>query len=202
MTRAKSTETTLEFREKLRREMLARRAAIDAPTRALQHSGLGANLSRLIDQLAPRTIGFCWPWQGEFDARDIIAQWLAQDRSRTAALPVIEALAAPMKFFSWTPQSPMRDGRFGIPVPEAGQAVIPDLFILPVVAADQAGFRLGYGGGYFDRTLAALVPRPTAVGVGFDFQVVDTIFPQPWDEPLDWLVTESASLPLRRNPLS
>ena len=183
-----------EFRETLRHEMLRWREDLDAAQLQVLSASLAPRLAALLGHLQPRVIGFCWPWRGEFDAHGLIAQWLAEDARRAAALPVIEAVAAPMRFRAWTPGAPLVSGRFGIQVPAGGEWLHPDLFLMPVVAVDRAGFRLGYGGGYFDRTLAALDPRPLAVGVGFDAQVVDSIAPQPWDERLDWVITESVSI--------
>ncbi len=194
MTPAESRETALEFRQKLREQMLSRRQVISAENLANWSRDLNRHLADLLDHLAPSTIGFCWPWRGEFDARDIIIRWLADDASRRAALPVIEAEAAPMRFRAWGPDADMTTGRFGIHIPAAGEWLHPDLFLMPVVAVDAAGYRLGYGGGYFDRTLSAMNPRAIAIGVGFAFQQVDTIAPQAWDEPLDWVVTEAGAI--------
>ena len=182
-----------EFRDNLRREMLARRSVVTPDEMARLSQTLTPVLSSLLDTLTAHTVGFCWPWRGEFDVRDALSAWLSQDSSRQAALPVITEVAAPMRFRAWRPGSALMEGRLGIPVPVAGDWLQPDLFLLPVVAVDAAGYRLGYGGGYFDRTLAALNPRPVAVGVGFEWQVVDTIAPQAWDERLDWVVTEAGA---------
>lgn len=188
-------QQTSATRDQLRRDMLARRAALTPEQLDTLSAELSHHLTELLMRLAPRAIGFCWPWRGEFDARDTVTQWLAAGPARRAALPVITTPAAPMQFRAWQPHSVLEEGAFGIPVPRDGAWVVPDLFLMPVVAVDEAGFRLGYGGGYFDRTLAALTPRPLAVGVGFDFQRVASIAPQPWDEPLDWVVTERGASP-------
>jgi len=79
----------------------------------------------------------------------------------------------------------------GIPVPRTERCVIPDVLLLPLVACDPNGYRLGYGGGYFDRTLAENVPRPLAIGVGFELAIVPNIYPEPHDIPLDIIVTEA-----------
>lgn len=84
--------------------------------------------------------------------------------------------------------------RFGIPVPAYGDFVVPDVLLLPLNAFDDAGYRLGYGGGYFDRTLASIVPRPLAIGVGFTIGRVASIAPQPHDQRLDLIVTEDGVL--------
>ncbi len=80
--------------------------------------------------------------------------------------------------------------RHGIPIPDTAASETPDVLLLPLVAYDAAGYRLGYGGGYFDRTLAGCVTRPLTIGVGFALGAVATIRPQPHDIPPDWIVTE------------
>lgn len=182
-----------KMREEMRLKMRTLRESLTASEMADLSSKLAGHLSALLDHLAPSTAGFCWPWRGEFDARDLMAQWLAAAPGRRAALPVIEQEAAPMRFRQWSPGAAMTSGRFGIAIPAEGDWLAPDIFLMPVLAVDRAGFRLGYGGGYFDRTLAALKPRPLAVGVGFGFQEVDSILPQTWDERLDWVVTENGA---------
>ena len=106
-------------------------------------------------------------------------------------MPVVVAPNAPMNFRTWTPSSAMDSDRHGMPIPASGQTVVPDIVLLPLVAFDPQGFRLGYGGGYFDRTLAVLVPRPLTIGVGFELARVANIRPQAHDLPLDAVVTEA-----------
>jgi len=84
----------------------------------------------------------------------------------------------------------MRDDAYGIPVPEPLVPCVPDLMLVPLNAFDAGGFRVGYGGGYFDRTLAALEPEPVTVGVGFELGREESIRPQDHDRPLGWIVTE------------
>jgi len=109
------------------------------------------------------------------------------------ALPVVVAEGQPLAFREWTPETPLAPDRYGIPTPTAGEWLTPDLILLPLNGFDAAGFRLGYGGGYFDRTLAALAPRPLAVGVGFEINRVDSIRPEAHDQRLDWIVTENGA---------
>ena len=85
----------------------------------------------------------------------------------------------------------MEEDRHGIPTPAIGDFVQPQALLIPLAAFDAAGFRLGYGGGYFDRTLAGLQPRPLAIGVGFELCRVASIHPEPHDERLDAVVTEA-----------
>ena len=93
----------------------------------------------------------------------------------------------------WTNETALEPDRYGIPTPVAGDFVLPDLILLPLNGFDAAGYRLGYGGGYFDRTLAALSPRPLAVGVGFEINRLDSIRPENHDQRLDWIVSEAGS---------
>lgn len=177
------------YRAALRREKVAARRALDAGTHAALSARIEAHLTRLLLPLSPRTLAFCAPVRGEFDARPLAN--LLITRGWNAAMPVVETVDAPMAFRLWAPASAMDIDRYGIPIPANGDATVPDTMLLPLVAFDPQGFRLGYGGGYFDRTLAALVPRPFAIGVGFDLARVTDIRPQPHDMRLDAVVTES-----------
>lgn len=179
------------FRAALRQKMLAARAAMAAlepATHADLSARIDAHLANFLAARPPAAIGFCTPVQGEFDARPLIARLIAQGWQ--AAMPVVHHVDAPMLFHPWTPGTPMSTDRYGIPVPANSPGPTPHILLLPLVAFDTAGYRLGYGGGYFDRTLAAIVPRPLAIGVGFELSRVPSICPQAHDQVLDFLVTE------------
>jgi 5-formyltetrahydrofolate cyclo-ligase len=105
---------------------------------------------------------------------------------------VITHKNAPVEFWPWTPGMSMRRGFWNIPVPAVGEPVQPDALIIPLVGFDAACFRLGYGGGYYDRTLAALAPLPVRVGIGFADAALATIHPQPHDIPMSVIVTDRA----------
>jgi len=179
-------------RAALRREKLAARMALDEKTRAELSARIEAHLAALLTPLPPQTLAFCAPVRGEFDARLLASRLIQQGWH--AAMPVVTALAAPMRFHAWTPASAMSTDRHGIPIPADDEEVVPDIVLLPLVAFDAQGFRLGYGGGYFDRTLAAMVPRPQAIGVGFELGRVPDIQPQAHDVRLDAIVTEAGVL--------
>ena len=147
------------LRAALRREKLAARLALDAAAHATLSAGLDRHLAALLLPLAPQTLAFCAPVRGEFDARPLASRLI--ERGWHAAMPVVTAVDAPMHFHAWTPASVMGADRYGIPIPADGAVVIPDIVLLPLLAFDAQGFRLGYGGGYFDRTLAAMAPRST-----------------------------------------
>ncbi|MCK9284157.1 MAG: 5-formyltetrahydrofolate cyclo-ligase [Rhodocyclaceae bacterium] len=175
-------------RSALRRRCLAAREGMPENERALAAVRLAGHLSALLRARPPGTLGFCWPIRGEFDARPLVAELLRA--GWRACLPSLPAPAAAMVFHRWTPGAAMQPGRYDIPVPAEAAACVPDTLLLPLVAFDAAGYRLGYGGGYFDRTLAALVPRPLTIGVGFELARVDSTLPQAHDIPADVIVTE------------
>lgn len=188
----KDISDSAAFRTALRQEKLAARHALDAPRHAALSARLEAHLRAGLTARAPACLAFCAPIDNEFDARPLAAELIAQGWH--AAMPVVVAVDAPMIFRAWTPDAAMTADRYGIPIPSSGEEVTPDIVLLPLVAFDAAGFRLGYGGGYFDRTLAALKPRPLAIGVGFELARTASIRPQPHDLPLDLLVTEAGAM--------
>lgn len=183
---------SLTPRAALRREKLAARMALDEQTRAALSARIEAHLAALLLPLVPQILAICAPVRGEFDARPLASRLI--DQGWRVAMPVVTAVAAPMVFHAWTPTSAMRSDRYGIPIPADGAALIPDIVLLPLLAFDAQGFRLGYGGGYFDRTLAAMVPRPQAIGVGFELGRVADIRPEAHDIRLDAVVTEAGVL--------
>jgi len=109
------------------------------------------------------------------------------------ALPVVVIRAAPLVFRPWTPDCRMVQGFWKIPVPAEGPDVVPDILLAPLLGWDDAGYRLGYGGGYFDRTLAAFSLRPLVIGVGLAAARLPTIFPAPHDIAMDAIVTEAGT---------
>jgi len=176
------------WRTRLRAELVARRLAADPEYRSKWNAAIDAHLERLLTDVAGKIVAFCWPYQAEYDARSLILRLLA--RGARAALPVVVAPRQPMIFREWTPLTQMRPAVYDIPVPVDSPQVTPDIVLLAVAGFDDAGYRLGYGGGFFDRTLAAIAPQPMTIGVGFELARVPTIYPQPHDIPLDYIVTE------------
>ncbi|MGH7292668.1 MAG: 5-formyltetrahydrofolate cyclo-ligase, partial [Myxococcota bacterium] len=135
-------------------------------------------------------LGFCWPIRGEFDARHAMRHW--RERGAVTALPVVVAADAPLVFRAWRPGMALARGVMDIPYPAAGAPVVPDAAVVPVNGFDAGAYRLGYGGGFFDRTLAHLERRVVTIGVGPADAQLATIGPQPHDIPMDFIVTETA----------
>ncbi len=158
-----------------------------------EHEALSARIvaHALATLPKPRVAAFCWPIKHEPDVRPLLANWRSADVR--AALPVVVAESEALRFREWSPDSRLEADRYGIPTPSAGEWLTPDLILLPLNGFDGAGYRLGYGGGYFDRTLAALSPRPLAVGVGFEINRVASIRPEAHDQRLDWIITENGA---------
>lgn len=157
--------------------------------RARWEADIMRHLDGLIDRLAPHTLAFCWPFRAEPDLRVWIEHWLAADTARVAALPVIVAQHAPLIFRRWQPGMELTPDRHGIPFPPHGESVAPDVVLIPLNAFDAHGYRLGYGSGYFDRTLEAV--ETIAVGVGFELGREADVLPLAHDRPMGWLVTEA-----------
>ncbi|MCX8086088.1 MAG: 5-formyltetrahydrofolate cyclo-ligase [Rhodocyclaceae bacterium] len=177
-----------DLRSRLRAEKIAARLSLPEAARQAASERILAELDALLATFPPATIGFCWPIRAEVDCRPLITSLLA--RGWQAVMPTVIAPAAPMEFRPWSSDAPMTLDPFGIPVPATPPAAPPEVLLVPLVAFDAAGFRLGYGGGFFDRTLAACTPRPFSIGVGFELARVATIAPGPHDVPLDAIVTE------------
>ena len=177
------------WRKQRRDELIARRTALSTAQRDDWSAAISAHIESGFALLSGMTIGCCWPFKGEFDARFAIRKF--RERGAIAALPAVIAKDGPLQFRKWWPGAPMTAGVYGIPVPDGTELVVPDAAIVPMNGFDEQGYRLGYGGGYFDRTLAALAPQPLAIGVSFEFARLLTIFPQPHDKAMDFVVTEA-----------
>lgn len=145
----------------------------------------------LLREVAPpqgSVVGFYWPMKGEFDPRPVIEHWRAA--GCVAALPVVVRKLEPLEYRGWWPDVETRPGVFNLPEPQS-RVVVPDIVLMPPVGFDAKCYRLGYGAGYFDRTLAALAKPVLKVGVGREVGRIETIHPQPHDIPMDLVITEA-----------
>lgn len=175
------------WRKAERERLIAARLALPMSERE-QHAQL---IARDLDNLVPRTPGtivsLYWPFRGEPDLRPWMSDACAA--GLRTALPVVVAKAQPLVFREWTPGARLERGVWNIPYPADGALVAPTVVIAPLVGFDPACYRLGYGGGFFDRTLAGMTVKPLIIGVGHPVQKIATIFPQPHDIPMSWIVT-------------
>ncbi len=225
-------QTILPEKQALRTRLLPlRRAALDSGPAVT--AAIATGVRAWLDAQDCRCVAFYWPLAGEPDLRATIIAWLAQDGRRRAALPLVVRAATPLRFVSWDADTPMRVGKYGIAVPDHADLsathpdlpdlalstrsgdVIPDALLIPCVGFDTRGYRLGYGGGFYDRTLAALhgtadladldaqgavaapnagshsARRPATLGIALDCTLVPALPTDVFDLPLDAIQTES-----------
>jgi len=180
-----------------RERLIALRQALPATERRGWADRIEAELRGLLAE-RPGILGVYWPFRAEFDPRPLI-DW-AVAAGRMVALPVVVDKKGPLEYRAWRPGEPLVDGVWNIPVPEKRDIVTPAIVLAPLVGFDGGCYRLGYGGGYFDRTLAALSPRAFAIGIGFEGQLLETIYPQSFDVPMDLIVTEAGIRERSTNP--
>jgi 5-formyltetrahydrofolate cyclo-ligase len=178
----------MAWRKQLRDELLARRQSVPADQLHAWRIAIDRHLLYGFPGLAKGVVAFCWPIKNEYDARHLLLQLRRQ--GATAALPVVVAPRTPLLFREWHPGVELAVGKLDIPYPKASAEVVPDTVLLPMNGFDAQGYRLGYGGGFFDRTLASLARKPLVIGVSLELAAIDTIHPQPWDIPVDYVVTE------------
>jgi 5-formyltetrahydrofolate cyclo-ligase len=180
-----------DWRKAERRRLVAARLAMADAARAAASAAIEATLAQRFAPGAFPILAGYWPIQGEWDPLPYLMRVI--DAGGAVALPVAKRPAAPLEFRLWTPGAPMTAGLWDIPHPAEGAVVAPSALLIPLVGFDGAGHRLGNGGGYYDRTLAALSPRPHAIGVGFELGRLGSFAPQPHDQPMDVIVTEAGA---------
>ncbi len=181
-------EEVRHWRKLVRDDLIQQRTAISADERRDRGERACTRLAQAVDLKTYDVLGFCWPIRGEFDVRGIAKQHLLAGGQ--VALPVVVQKSAAVEFWRWHPGMPMQTGIWNIPIPKVRDVLKLDAVIVPLVGFDESGFRLGYGGGYFDRTLAAAAPRPYAIGLGYANSALHTIFPQSHDIAMNLIVTE------------
>jgi 5-formyltetrahydrofolate cyclo-ligase len=181
----------IDDKRTLRSAMLAWRSGLEEAERRAAADGLMATLRRERPIEMPAVVSGFWPIKEEIDIRPLLIE--LSNEGCQLALPVMQGKGLPLIFRAWRPGDRLEAGVFGTLQPSARREVIePDALIVPLLACDEEGWRLGYGGGFYDRTLAGLRARKsvTAVGVGFDDQLVPEVPHGPSDQRLDWLLTD------------
>lgn len=176
-----------QWRREERQRLIALRLARPAEERRDIAAQVAAELDRLVDPAA--LVSLYWPFRGELDLRGWMRAHVA--RGGRIALPVVVAKGAPLVFREWQPGCRMTHGVWKIPIPAEGPEVVPEVVIAPLVGHDPACFRLGYGGGFFDRTLAGFAEKPLTIGVGDGSGAIASIYPQAHDIPMDVILTEA-----------
>ena len=172
----------------VRKEAFAnRKIAHQAVDNAVANSNLQSALSALSDV---QVFAAYMPIQTEISPIETM-QWLVE-QGKTVCVPVIIGKDQALEFHKWTPSTEMIKGAFGAAIPKEGQPIVPDVVITPLVAFDAAGYRLGYGGGFYDRSFEGLIAQGPVIAVGFAYagQMLPSVPIEPTDHRLDIMVTE------------
>ena len=188
-----SNESKAAQKKALRKALLEQR--LNLPDR-LQRAELLQRVMRIW--LVGRTdvvIGAYWPIKGEFDPLPALhrkedGELIDQPQPRRIGLPVVNREHKTMTFHAWYPGCPMEEDAYGIPKPKDTELIVPTLLFVPCVGYSAGGYRLGYGGGFYDRMLGSLDPKPVTVGLGFGTDFVDDFEPEPHDMPLDAILND------------
>jgi 5-formyltetrahydrofolate cyclo-ligase len=186
----------MQWRKAERARLIAARLALAPATLEAWRHSIDTVLERAFPGLAGKTLALCWPIKNEYDARHLASR--LRHRGARTALPVVVAPRTPLVFREWHPGVKLAEGALGIPYPADSAALAPEVVLLPMNGWDMQGYRLGYGGGFFDRTLATMAAKPIVIGVSYEMARIETIHPQAWDIPVDYLATERGLY--RRDP--
>ena len=178
-----------EWRKSERKRLIDQRMTLRAEERAALTERIAERLEALIGDPAGLVVSAYWPFRGEPDLKPLLAR--LREQGAITALPVVVQKAHPLEFRAWKSGDKLDRGVWNIPIPAQGEVVIPDVAIAPVVGFDRQCYRLGYGGGFFDRTMASLGGKPRLYGVCYADQEIPTIRPQTHDVPMLAVCTES-----------
>ena len=174
------------WRNAMRESLIRARISIGKIKRKQCLHEIQSSISEILSDITPGIIGFYWPIKGEFDLRNLVTNLL--DLGWQAALPVVVEKGAPLEFRLWRPDMKLVPGVWNIPMPQEPDIVTPSALIIPLVGVDQENYRLGYGGGYYDRTLASLDNMTLTIGIGLESCRLETIYPQWHDIAMDKIV--------------
>ena len=189
-----SDASKVAAKKALRKDLLAQR--LNLPDR-LQRADMLQQVMRiwLVGRL-DTVIGAYWPIKGEFDPLPALHRWkedgelIDQPQPRRIGLPVVNKEHKTMTFHAWYPGCPMEEDAYGIPKPKDTEIITPTLLFAPCVGYGPGGYRLGYGGGFYDRMLATLEPKPFTVGLGYGVGFVPDFEAEPHDMPLDAILND------------
>ncbi|MCX4189671.1 5-formyltetrahydrofolate cyclo-ligase [Methylophaga sp. OBS3] len=178
----------VDWRNQQRRHLINKRQILTPSQRDDVEQKIQSQLLDFLLPLPAGIISFYIPIKGEINCQPLIEALLA--KGWQAALPKIIAKDTALEFRLWQPDCVMAPETWRIPVPQNTELAVPNVLLIPLVGFDQYGHRLGNGGGFYDRSLAAIQPKPLAIGVGLESLKLDDIEAQPHDIAMDYVVTE------------
>jgi len=188
-------------RDALRKKLVKARLALgDRLERAVQ---LQSTLRVWLVGRRENSIGAYWPIKGEFDPLPALYRWAEgapEGVTRRIGLPVADRATGSLRFHVWYPGCPMELDAYDIPKPKDTEEFSPEILVVPCLGFGPGGVRLGYGGGFFDRTLASLEPRPVTVGVSYTHGFLPLLRSGPNDVELDAMLTEDGVMFQRERP--
>lgn len=176
------------WRQVARKRLLEQRAALPSAQHRQISAQCLAHIKGYLAERPPTEMSLYWPIKSELDCRPLAAELIAAGWQ--LSVPVINDESRKLEFARWAPGMPMRTGTWNIPVPEKPDWICPQLLLVPLLGFDRHNYRLGYGGGYYDRTLADL-PHAHTVGVGMEIGRFDSIHPHALDIPMQCIITEA-----------
>jgi len=181
-----------EIKKEARREAARRRSEAHAVLKEVAGEALAAR--GLPVSAKPGIVSGFMPYKSEISTIALLNR--LRREGWVTALPVVLGTGLPLEFRSWAPGDKLVPGVWDIPIPERNDVVLPDVLLVPGLAFDPAGYRLGYGGGFYDRSLAKLRKLKTvvAIGVGYQAQMVDRVPRADYDQPLDFIMTEKETI--------
>lgn len=184
----KLTPEMAAWRKSERERLIQMRLELRPEQRAEMDAEILRELNQLIGEVEGKVVSAYWPFRCEPDLKPLLKRLAA--RGARTALPLVAGKAKPLIFREWKSGDQLERGVWNIPFPAKGAEVTPDIVIAPVVGFDAQCYRLGYGGGFFDRTLAAMPRLPRRIGVGYSFQRLEIFLPHRHDIPVEAVVTE------------
>jgi 5,10-methenyltetrahydrofolate synthetase len=190
----KSEEERALQKKALRQQLITQRLAL--PDRQKRAFDLQQVMRIWLVGRPEAVIGAYWPIKGEFDPLPALHRWkedgelIDQPQLRKIGLPVVDKVHKTMTFHAWYPGCPMEDDAYGIPKPKDTEVIVPTLLFVACVGYAAGGYRLGYGGGFYDRMLSGLSPRPFTVGLGYGPDFLPDFEPEAHDLPLDAILND------------
>lgn len=177
------------IRQQQRQTLLAERAAMTKKQRELATQQILRHLEMMLLKMTPQVLALYWPIKNEISCHAIMPNLLK--KGWQLCLPVINNETKKLQFSRWTPETTMVAGYWNIPIPTINDWLNPDMYLIPLVGFDLNNYRLGYGGGFYDRTLGDINKPATFIGIGLESARLTTIDPHEFDIPMDIIITES-----------